>query len=833
MLETLNEDTLDGATVDPETIGGETFAPSTVGGGSVSDVTTSEAPRADSDLPQRYRDLGLIGSGGMGEVRRMVDRRLGCTVAVKILDGRLRGSTSARARFLAEARLTARLRHPGIVAAFDQGVMPDGRPWFAMTEVRGRELAAVMPEVGLRRRVELLARVCEAMAYAHSQEVIHRDLKPANIMVGDFGEVLVMDWGLGRALTDVIEEDAEAVLTDEEQTLNTHATRYGQVMGTPTYMPPEQAVGLIGLLRPASDVYALGAILYEMLAGEPPYPRSAQAALDAVLAGPPPPLEGPSHRDLPLELVAICERAMAREIADRYPDAGAMMRPLKDWLDGAQRREKALTLIEQARQQRPDILRRRTEALRLRVSARELLGGMESWEPPADKRRAWDLEEAAESLETEAAVLEAGWLQTLRASLNLVPELPEAHAALAAHYRERLLAADQARRHSEVAQSTALLSAHDRGQHARFLKGEGAVTLHTTPSGATVECLRYVRDGRRLVAVSQGILGTTPLDAVTLSQGSYLLRITAPGHAPVRYPVLIEREGHWAGIAPGAGVPTPIALPPVGSLSEDECCVPAGWFWSGGDPDATESLPSRRLWVEAMVVQRHPVTHARYLAFINDLVEQGRAAEAEGFVPRARAQAGGSLMYACRQDGRYTLRADDQGRCGPELPVVAVSWHAACAFAAWEGARTGKPWRLPNELEWEKAARGVDRRFCVWGDDPEPGWSRILGSLAGPPSPAPVTDYPEDESVYGVRGMSGNVRDWCLNIWKMKGPETEGDRLLLDAAGPENPDLRALRGGAWSVVPYQSRLAGRFVNHPDRWFVTLGFRLFYSQTSKV
>lgn len=171
-------------------------------------------PPVGLPLPARYLDEGFLGSGAMGEVRRVKDTVLGTSVAFKVLRTAARDLPSVRARFEAEARVTARLRHPNIIAVHDTGVLPDGRVWFTMELVEGRTLTEVIHEVHdargphnwrrspggwtLRRLVRTFAQVCVAVAYAHNQKVIHRDLKPHNIMVGAHGEVKVMDWGIAR-----------------------------------------------------------------------------------------------------------------------------------------------------------------------------------------------------------------------------------------------------------------------------------------------------------------------------------------------------------------------------------------------------------------------------------------------------------------------------------------------------------------------------------------------------------------------------------------------------------------------------------------------------------
>jgi eukaryotic-like serine/threonine-protein kinase len=335
---------------------------------------------------------------------------------------------------------------------------------------------------------------------------------------------------------------------------------------------------------------------------------------------------------------------------------------------------------------------------------------------------------------------------------------------------------------------------------------------------------------RRLVPEDMGVIGATPLRAVRLPKGSYRLRVRAPGRAEVIYPTLIERGAHWDGCAPGEEEPFPITLPGEGDLGPDDCHVPAGWCWIGGDPGAADSLPARRIWIDAFVIRRFPVTNLEYLEFLNDLVSSGREAEALAACPAA--QLGMADRAADRRafdrlvDGSFVLGKDDWGNPFESThPVVLVGWHAAMAYAAWLAARTGAPCRLPDELEREKAARGVDGRLFPWGDHPDATFACALESHAGPPMRAPVDACPIDESPCGARGLSGNARDWCVNVWRREGPAIDAGRLRIEAARADDPGYRAVRGGAWSSPLDLSRSAARFGNRPDVPRLTMGLRL--------
>ncbi|MEZ4466820.1 MAG: SUMF1/EgtB/PvdO family nonheme iron enzyme [bacterium] len=299
-----------------------------------------------------------------------------------------------------------------------------------------------------------------------------------------------------------------------------------------------------------------------------------------------------------------------------------------------------------------------------------------------------------------------------------------------------------------------------------------------------------------------------------LPQGSYQLELIGSGPT-VRYLAEIERGGAWDATPPGEANPIAIPIPPAEALGPDDLYVPPGWFWSGGDHLAADSLSRRRLWLDGFVIHRDAVTEQKYCDFLNDLRSLGRSNEAREREPTAGASREQGLGTLELVDGIYRPKPGHEA-----LPVCLVSWHDACAYAAWWATRTGLPWRLPHDQEWEKAARGVDGRPWPWGHHLEGDRACMLGSTT-PPARARVDAFPVDESPYGVRGMAGGVRDWCLNGYDRAGPRP--DSRLDPRADVEGP--RMTRGGAWGAMPALCRLAGRFAAPPDARLLGVGFRL--------
>ncbi|HEX6883516.1 MAG TPA: bifunctional serine/threonine-protein kinase/formylglycine-generating enzyme family protein [Planctomycetota bacterium] len=299
---------------------------------------------------RRYEVRGELARGGMGAILRVNDPALRRELAMKVSLSQLgeaRGAGSSGsaglARFVAEAQITAQLDHPGIVPVHELGLDPEGRVYFTMKLVQGRELGEVLrhAHAGAQgwtrvRALGILRRVCEAMAYAHDKGVVHRDLKPSNVMVGEYGEVYVMDWGVARAggagaLAPVT--TSRDVGAGDESALH---TRQGAIVGSPHAMPPEQARG--EPVGPPADVYAVGAMLYRLLAGRRPYEEQGESAtasvvLARILRGPPRPLRQLAP-EAPAELVAIAERAMAAEPAGRYTSMRALADDLGAYLEG-------------------------------------------------------------------------------------------------------------------------------------------------------------------------------------------------------------------------------------------------------------------------------------------------------------------------------------------------------------------------------------------------------------------------------------------------------------------------------------------------------------------
>ena len=305
-------------------------------------TTATERTSKTLEQGERYELKRLHAYGGMGEVWIARDRMLGREIAVKVLRRERDNDPALAARFLHEARITSQLQHPGIIPVYELTEGNGAPAFYTMRFVQGRTLSEAVRDYHDRRarpeakRLDLIrllnafVDVCQTIAYAHSRGVIHRDLKGENVVLGDFGEVIVLDWGLAKALNESGEECAGSDSSADSSL--TRSTQFGQLVGTPANMAPEQAHGLRALINERTDIYGLGSILYEILCGRPPHVgESAEEVLANARLGE---ITSPAVlcRGQPRPLVAICLRAMARNPADRYPLAADLAREVQHWL---------------------------------------------------------------------------------------------------------------------------------------------------------------------------------------------------------------------------------------------------------------------------------------------------------------------------------------------------------------------------------------------------------------------------------------------------------------------------------------------------------------------
>jgi serine/threonine-protein kinase len=749
-------------------------------------VMPEEAAVAEQMVERVYGKFVLVahvGSGGMGSVWKAWDRDLGRWVAIKLLKltADAAGQDDDVRRFLREAAVAARLRHPNIVSVYEAGEIR-GQHLIVMEFVDGKPLHH--QNFPPKRAMALVRDAARAVQYAHEQGVVHRDLKPSNIMLSASGQVFVMDFGLARSLT-------------SPSTL----TASGMLIGTPMYMPPEQAQAVRGRDEKVCDVYALGATLYELLTGRPPFQAEEpwQLLVDVVEQEPVPPRR--RNPAVPADADTITLKALQKQPSARYASAAEFADDLDRCLKGESIRARPTPVVVRAWRW---TLRHRAAAIAtacvLAVMAASAivvasLSGRES------RRRA---AEAGRRVERAAAALAdyrargkdvdacfARGIAECKAAEALVPGHAEAGRLLGDFLWERYLLAEE-REEPELATPAAMVRAHAADRYAALLDAQARVWLSSDPAGAEVEYAPLVpsADGR-VVRGGGRSLGRTPIDGAEIPRGSGVLVVRLAGRCEARLPVLARRAGELR---------MSVKLFALDDRLKDFVHVPAGPFVMGGDDRAEGPTARTQPRVPDYFVARHELTWGEYKEFLDTLDRDGMFRH----VPKMVSGDKPRLMF----DGvRFRLPADKA-----DLPVTNVTPADAAAYCAWRSQRDGVAYRLPTAAEWEKAARGTDGRAYPWGGGFD--WKLTTGGPGAHTDPA----WPErigananDESVYGALDMGGNVGE--LVDAPVEGP-----------ASHTGVPMYEFRGG-WFVTDASSafRCASRHRGNMHQ--ATVGFRI--------
>ncbi|MBW2527896.1 MAG: serine/threonine protein kinase [Deltaproteobacteria bacterium] len=310
----------------------------------VDDAEEMAKPLSNLTVGERYEHEQVLGEGGMGVVKLERDAQIGRKVAVKILREEYAGRPEIESRFVREARLQGQLEHPAVLPVYDLGIDEQGATYFTMKRVRGVDLATIISRLAAgdedfvaayprRRLLTAFAAICLAVDFAHRRGVVHRDIKPDNIMLGDFGEVYILDWGLAKLDKD--ERTMPATMLDVHS-MPDAKTMAGDIMGTPGFMAPEHVSEGANAVTPAADVYALGCVLFELLTLEPLHPTGPLSATFAstIKGCDARPSKRAPNQQIPPELDGICVRATARSPDERYESARALHEELERFLGG-------------------------------------------------------------------------------------------------------------------------------------------------------------------------------------------------------------------------------------------------------------------------------------------------------------------------------------------------------------------------------------------------------------------------------------------------------------------------------------------------------------------
>jgi formylglycine-generating enzyme required for sulfatase activity len=799
-------------------------------------LASLDEPRRAID---RYEPGEEIARGAQGSVRRVLDKSLDRFLAMKVLHGGARPATKASRvvrRFLDEARITARLDHPSIVPVHDIGLDHDGHAFFTMKLVRGLSLREAFeaqrgnsPTWTLPRLAQVLLRVAETMAFAHDRGVLHRDLKPSNVMLGDYGEVYVMDWGLARVVGDAarVAELPEAAREDSAA-CERDPTLEGDVIGTPHYMPPEQAAGRHADVGVEADVYALGAMLYHLLTGRAPYeaeapsPSTAREVLQSVLAGPPPPVFALA-RTAPAELEAICVRAMARTPKDRYANMGELAADLRAWIEGRVVRAYERGALAELRKW---IRRNRALSATGCAAIAAIVGGL-WWSGRVEASGRREADQARARADASLADLQR---------LSEVVVLSELETRAAALWPESPEQVDALRKWLEDAQALASnLPAHERTL-AELRAGTSSVTgLGRTWWEGTLADLvdRLHVFARVAIPDVQARLSF----AETIAQRSIVDERAAWDEAlqsiagDARYAGLVLRP--LPGLVPigrdrGSGLwefwhvrtGSRPRRDSFGALWPDDdmglvfVLLPGERFWMGAQKTATDApnydplaledeLPLVEVELDPFLISKYEMTQGQWLRATGKNPARYVAGSVAAGRPLTLRH---PIEFVTWRDCKQTLQ-----RLGLALPTE----------AQWEyGARGGTDtawWTGPERESLRGAANIADKTALEMGVNWEAAraWPEFEDGFV---LHAPVGSFAPNP--FGLHDVIGNVFEWSADT---DSPYSLG-RRAGDGAAPNTESIPIMRGGCYEFGVSEGRSAARGVGTPDFTAPLVGLR---------
>ncbi len=807
-----------------------------------------------------YTQVRTIGLGGVGLVISAHDPNLNRDVAVKMLRGESKGKLPDIERFIREARATAKIEHPNVIPVHEMGVMDGVGVYFTMKKVKGDNFHEVIENLKKgdrgycekytrRHLLEIFISICNGVSFAHDKKIIHRDLKPHNILIGDYGEVLVMDWGLAKHL-DSTEEDKYRDFAAEKGECRFHGdssmTTDGTISGTPNYMPPEQADGKVLELDEKSDIYSLGAILYQILTYSPPYTgEDVYKVLADVQKGNlvHPREKCPKHK-IPRELEAICLKAMSLEKAERYQSVPELIRDTRNYIEGfsvSAHPDSALVKFRKLCMRHPAVSSTSAAAVFIVVAgfllvkliffiqyqtiitaadenriegSRELRNATQTYselDAIASKRVVREESEKEQELSKKLSALYINAENKYETSVLLYKSVPKAYSRtlplregltdiMVNRIRYSILVQNYERAEkwiNFIRQQTGNfenLSPENKNiilGFADIVKGDGRMRVSTEPAGASVTLCKLADKGDGILSeVENRELGLSPVNEFMIPKGSYIIKIKYGNRPEVAYPVMIS---HGEKENPNIHIPESV---PAGMVY-----IPAGYFFIGGEN--SRYYRSHEISIPSFFIRKYEVTFGEYLEFWKELKTKD---EKEKHVSKIIFDASErAFADAWDSDGKLISPLREN------LPVVGILLESAMAYCDWLSRKTGRKFMLPSAEQWEKAARGVDGRNFPWGNGFNAKYANInenTGARKDFGYFAPPGSLPRDISVYGLFDMGGNVREMTSSkfvdggaFFQIKGASASTTRRFLYCAYSSDTPVAPSDVGFRYVMP--------------------------------
>ena len=773
----------------------------------------------EGDSIEDYGELQTIGVGGMGAVFSGCEPGLMREVAIKMLRPAYRHIPERIGAFIREARTTAQISHPNIVPVHRIGVFEGAGVYFSMKRVRGDTLRTIIAKLAdgssgarkrysLRRLLEIFVSACNGVAFAHHRGVIHCDLKPANLMVGDYGEVLVMDWGMAQYHAGIAGTGSAGVELGGEAAHD----RPGTLGGTPAFMAPELITGAVREPDFLTDVYSLGAILYCILTWRAsPYPSDLprEELQRRIGSSAPTPPGRAAHPDqaVPRELEAIALKAMSRDRRRRYKSVAGLLRDVHNYLDGYPVRAYSPNIVYRA----VKLIGRRPLVPLVALAALLTLGGVWLWQNIRENVNLENAFSMAEYNYQSGRSSCMGLRRDLRQAVTPVLAGSASGTALrAAAARQRARTADYYNSALEflgrIPDAEARRSPEVKAMYRDIFRDRLTAEIMSRNERAVRETLEKLRDRwpeRFAAAVEADPVLRRMTRQIDAGTGVLEIDIAAPGWNKVELqggngesevlefssdgPRRTElRAGNWkARFSGGDGKSITLPLRVAPALVTKFVFAPPKLVDGYGYIPADEEMSADGsvLISGAFQISVTEVSIGEYLDFWRSLPPERRK--------KCRAVLNADTGAFCPWDDDGHIRPP----YSPQFPVTGITGEAAREYCEYLSKKLRRRVSLPREWQWRRAARGVDSRKFPWGEEYKPG-TGILAGKREKRGTAPTTVYDGDVSPYGIVNLAGNVREFALS-------SSEGEDLVLILGGsyllpPRHATIDSAQFRRWS-----------------------------------